>query len=102
MRAWRAALLAGVVALGSAMPEGSASVGRIERLDPRFDALVAPGAVLEKVADGIEWAEGPLWDAADGSLLLYVAANPWILRLQTRTQGRVAPARGRPSASPLG
>jgi sugar lactone lactonase YvrE len=24
---------------------------------------------LEKVADGIEWAEGPLWDARDGSLL---------------------------------
>ncbi|MGH9313432.1 MAG: SMP-30/gluconolactonase/LRE family protein [Vicinamibacterales bacterium] len=47
----------------------TATVGRIERLDPRFDALVPPGAALEKVADGIEWAEGPLWDPTNGSLL---------------------------------
>ena len=46
-----------------------AAVGRIERLDPRFDALVPRDSVLERVADGIEWAEGPLWDARDGSLL---------------------------------
>ena len=45
------------------------SVGRIERMDPRFDAIVAPGSVIEKVADGLVWAEGPVWDAADGSLL---------------------------------
>jgi gluconolactonase len=45
------------------------AVGRIERLDPRFDTIVAPGAVVERVADGIEWAEGPLWDRRDGSLL---------------------------------
>ena len=45
------------------------TIGRIERMDPRFDALVAPGSVIEKVADGLVWAEGPLWDAADGSLL---------------------------------
>jgi gluconolactonase len=43
--------------------------GVIERLDPRIDALIAPDAVLEVVADGILWAEGPLWDPADGSLL---------------------------------
>ncbi len=45
------------------------SVGRIERLDPRFDALIPPGAVLEMVVEGITWAEGPVWDATDGSLL---------------------------------
>lgn len=35
--------------------------GRIERLDPGFDKLIAPGAVMEKVAEGFTWAEGPLW-----------------------------------------
>jgi len=45
------------------------TVSRIERLDPRFDALIPPGAALERVADGIAWSEGPLWDGADGSLL---------------------------------
>ena len=44
-------------------------VGRIERLDPRFDAIVSPGSVVEKVAQGLVWAEGPLWDPADESLL---------------------------------
>jgi gluconolactonase len=44
-------------------------MGRIERLDPRLDTLIPAGAVLEKVADGIEWGEGPLWDAKNGSLL---------------------------------
>jgi len=42
---------------------------RIERLDPRLDRLIPPGAVVEKAADDIEWAEGPLWDARDGALL---------------------------------
>ena len=45
------------------------AVGKIERLDPRFDALVPPGAVLEKVADGMDWTEGPVWDVKNGALL---------------------------------
>lgn len=45
------------------------SLGWIERLDPRFDALIPQDAVIELAADGIEWAEGPVWDASDGSLL---------------------------------
>jgi gluconolactonase len=45
------------------------ALGHIERLDPRLDALIPPGAELEKVAEGIEWAEGPVWDVRDGSLL---------------------------------
>lgn len=47
----------------------SAITGHIERLDPRFDSLVPPGAVLERVAGGIVWSEGPLWDPVDRSLL---------------------------------
>jgi gluconolactonase len=41
----------------------------VERLDPRLDALIPADAVVERVADGVEWAEGPLWDARDRSLL---------------------------------
>jgi gluconolactonase len=66
------AILGALVALGHASPQsktGYPAVGRIERLDPRFDALIPPAAVLEKVADGIDWAEGPLWNAGDESLL---------------------------------
>jgi gluconolactonase len=38
-----------------------AGVGTIERLDPALDALVAPGAAIEKVAGGFKFTEGPLW-----------------------------------------
>lgn len=45
------------------------TVGSIERLDPRFDALVPEGAVIEVVASGFEWAEGPVWVKTEGHLL---------------------------------
>ena len=35
--------------------------GRIERLDPAFDKLVAADAKLEKLAEGFTWSEGPVW-----------------------------------------
>jgi gluconolactonase len=50
-------------------PELIETLGRVVRMDPRFDVIVAPGSVIEKVADGLVWAEGPLWDPSDGSLL---------------------------------
>ncbi len=48
--------------LALALPLSAAEVvGHVERLDPAFDALVAPDAKIEKLADGITWAEGPVW-----------------------------------------
>lgn len=41
------------------------TVGSIERLDPRFDDLVPPGAVIEVLATGFVWSEGPVWVATD-------------------------------------
>ena len=40
---------------------------RIEPLDPGFGALVAPGARIEKLAEGFQWTEGPVW--MDGALI---------------------------------
>ena len=36
-------------------------IGRIERLHPELDQLVAPDAEIEAVADGFQWSEGPVW-----------------------------------------
>ena len=33
----------------------------IERLDSAFDALIAPDAQIEKLAEGFNWSEGPTW-----------------------------------------
>jgi gluconolactonase len=49
--------------------EGKASRFRIARRDPRFDALVPRDAVVETVASGFDWVEGPLWDEEAGALL---------------------------------
>ena len=35
--------------------------GGLERLDKSLDALIAPGATLEVLAEGFSWSEGPVW-----------------------------------------
>ena len=44
-----------------APPDLLPRLGSIERLDPRFDALVPKDAVIEVLASGFLWAEGPVW-----------------------------------------
>ncbi len=41
----------------------------LESLDKRFDSLIAPDTQIEKIADDLEWSEGPLWDARTETLL---------------------------------
>jgi gluconolactonase len=57
----------------------------VERDDPRLDAVVPPDAVLERVAGGFEFTEGPLW-SPDGALLF---SSP-----NTNTIYRLAPEAG--------
>ncbi len=47
------------------------TVGEIERFDPRIERLIPPGATIEKLAEGFDWSEGPLWvpDPTGGHLL---------------------------------
>ena len=44
--------------------------GNIERRSPAFDVLVAKDAKIEKLADGFQFTEGPLW-IKDGGYLLF-------------------------------
>ncbi|TWT51262.1 Gluconolactonase precursor [Rubripirellula amarantea] len=47
-------------------------LGRIERLDPKFDELVPAGAEIEVLAAGFTWTEGPVWVNDDqGGYLLF-------------------------------
>jgi gluconolactonase len=46
-----------------------APVGSVHRLAPALDALIAPDARLERIAEGPTWAEGPVWIADDAALL---------------------------------
>jgi len=65
-----------VVLLGSRSTRASGgqehaypSMGKIERADPRLDALIPRDAVLERLAEGFDWSEGPVWIAEGGYLL---------------------------------
>jgi gluconolactonase len=67
----------------AALAEAAAGVGKIERLDPALDALVSQGAVIEKVAGGFKFTEGPLW-RPDGTL--------WFSDVQGNVVRSVTPA----------
>ncbi|HVZ73930.1 MAG TPA: SMP-30/gluconolactonase/LRE family protein [Polyangia bacterium] len=47
------------------------TIGAVERLDPALDALIAPDAKVEKLAEGFTWAEGPVWTTEGGGALLF-------------------------------
>ena len=45
-------------------------VGSVERLDPALDAILPPDAAMEKLAEGFNWSEGPVWVPVQNALLL--------------------------------
>jgi len=45
------------------------TVGGVRRLSPEMDSILAPGAEIEILAEGFDWAEGPVWVDAGGYLL---------------------------------
>ena len=75
----RRLVIAGAAALPAAacrsvaMPEAETAyptIGRIVRDDPALDRLIAPDTMIEKLADGFTWSEGPVW-IPDGGYLLF-------------------------------
>jgi gluconolactonase len=73
MRALRRTIAAwtwGVVLAGAASAQGPQypTLGTIERLDPRLDPIVPRDARVERIAEGFDWSEGPVWDRRGGFL----------------------------------
>jgi gluconolactonase len=50
-------------------PDLLPTLGSIERLEPRFDAIVPPDSVIEVLASGFLWAEGPVWLTSERAVL---------------------------------
>ena len=46
------------------------SIGSIARLDPRLDTILPLDAKIEKLTEGYDWAEGPIW-IRGGNYLLF-------------------------------
>ncbi len=66
------------VSSASAIP--STPVPAIIRIDSRLDQIVPPDAVLEKIADGFAWAEGPVWNQQEKFLLFSDVPNNRIIK----------------------
>ena len=60
---------------GAAFPGERRTVGRIERTDPGLDRLIPRDAVIEVLAEGFRWSEGPVWEGARGRLLFSDVPN---------------------------
>jgi gluconolactonase len=63
------ALAVALLAPAARADEKPGPFGKIERLDPRFDKLIAKDTQMEKLTDGFDWSEGPVWDKKGGYLL---------------------------------
>lgn len=83
MRTFRFCLLLGLlVAALNQMSTAAETLGTIVRLDPRFDELIAKDAQIEKLAEGFEWSEGPVWDREGGYLLFSDIPNNRVVKWQ--------------------
>lgn len=51
-------------------PHTYPTLGRIVRENPKLDQLLDANAKVEVLASGLEWAEGPVWDAKNSCLLV--------------------------------
>ena len=51
------------------------TIGRIERASPELDRLLPRDAVIEVLASGFRWSEGPVWDRQNGRLLFSDVPN---------------------------
>ena len=69
-------LFTAIVCLAACTQPTYKTIGAIERLDPALDAIIDKDAVVEIIAEGFDWSEGPLW-IEDQQMLLFsdVPAN---------------------------
>ena len=61
------------------------TVGRVERLDARINELIAPDAQIEVLADGFEWAEGPVWLPSEGCVVFSDIPRNTVFRWDERS-----------------
>ena len=66
-------------------------MGSIERLDPALDKLIAPDAMIDRLAEGYEWAEGPVWVRRAGGQVLFSDVIKNIVHKWDRKTGQATP-----------
>jgi gluconolactonase len=72
----------------SALLAQTTTTAPIRRLDPAFDKLVPPNARVEKVADGFQFVEGPVW-FRPGAYLLFSDIPGNVIMQWSATRGKM-------------
>lgn len=76
-----AALVALAPAPSAGQPgEKKMTIGSIDRKSPKLDELVPKDAVIEVLAGGFKWTEGPVWDKKAKALLFTDIPNNRVMR----------------------
>ncbi len=66
---------------GFARPdEKKMTIGSVDRKSPKLDELVPKDAVIEVLAGGFKWTEGPVWDKKNKALLFTDIPNNRVMR----------------------
>jgi len=58
----------------------TATIGSIERKDPKLDMLIPKDAKIEVLAGGFKWTEGPVWDKKANALLFTDIPNNRVMK----------------------
>ncbi len=74
----------------SPFPPAQKTLGSIERLDPAFDKLLPAGAQMEVLGSGFKWSEGPVWIAAEKSVLFSDVPENTVFRWKPSSGVQVA------------
>lgn len=76
-----AALVALAPVPSAAQPaEKKMTIGSIDRKSPKLDELIPKDAVIEVLAGGFKWTEGPVWDKKNKALLFTDIPNNRVMR----------------------
>ena len=70
----------------SEMTSNYQTTGSIERIHRSIDQLIAKDAVIEILAEGFTWSEGPLW-IEDGKYLLFSDIPPNVINKWSEEEG---------------
>jgi gluconolactonase len=56
------------------------TIGSVDRKSPKLDELIPKDAVIEVLAGGFKWTEGPVWDKKNAALLFTDIPNNRVMR----------------------
>ena len=77
---------AALIRANTDVPSNYPTIGKINKMDDRMDALIDPDAAIEVIASGFVWTEGPAWNK-QGSYLVFSDIPRNVVMKWSETEG---------------